>query len=266
MLKQFSFILILLSGSVTFSMELPKNEQNTIIFSHEADDYLERSEHSNLKNSLSEFIKKNGTIIRMAGETAPFKLEVGDVIFPSCSGGNNRSQTLWGLLQVYRNAISLQSPHATRYGFDPYNGGIDWQHIKHIQKNDEFVQWAGQSKSIKFGWNFFKDWLLKNEVTTNDLALMTEYYDMHYFNPNLPLGTRRIYISFAKNAHVHLYRLIQSNVSLDNVIVLFYPVEDLIASPLPEWETYPRSVQAYIQLASMIEKYLDFSQLKFTKS
>jgi len=47
---------------------------------------------------------------------------------------------------------------------------------------------------------------------------------------------------------------------LENVVVLFYPIEDVIAKPPKEWETYPRSVKTYKELAAMLEKYLDLSQ------
>ena len=103
-------------------------------------------------------------------------------------------------------------------------------------------------------------------VSPQTLAVMSDYYNSHYYNPSLPTGTRRVYITFAKNAHIHLYRLTQTNASLKNVIVLFFPLEDLINAPLPEWNTYPYSVKSYAKFAEMLIAYLDFSQLYARRS
>lgn len=138
---------------------------------------------------------------------------------------------------------------------------MNWNRTHHIQSNDEFIKWAGFYKSTKFGWDLFNDWLSRNEATKSELEMMTDYYNSHYYNPSLTLGARRVYVTFARNAHVHLHRLNQTNATLENVFVLFYPIEDLIAKPLPEWETHPRSVKAYYELASMLEKHLDFTKL-----
>lgn len=88
---------------------------------------------------------------------------------------------------------------------------------------------------------------------------MTKYYNTHYYHPDLPQGSRRVYITFTKNAHTHLHRLNATNGSLKDVYVIVYPIEDLIAHPLPEWETYPRSLKTYQELASILIKYLNFS-------
>lgn len=245
-------------------MGIPTNDLQSVMYANEADEDLELEESSDLQKSLSEFTTKGGTLIRMEEETPPFQFEVGDVVFPSCSGANNRSQTLWGFLRSY-DGISLQLPHATRYGFDPYNGKANWNRTTHhVRSDDEFLLWAGVNKSTKLGWNVFDHFLLTNEATADDLALMTEYYNTHYYNPNFPSHPRRIYITFAKNAHAHLHRLNQTNSNLENVFVLFFPIEDLIAHPLPEWDTPPRSFKAYQKLASMLEKYLDCSRLQST--
>lgn len=260
--KAVLFALILLSSFRGFAMDCSVKELRPLIYANEFDEDLEMNESSNLKNSVASFNAKGGTLKRMDGDASPFQFEAGDVVFPACSGANNRSQTLWALLRPYDGVISLQLPHATRYGFDPYNGRTNWERSFHFYDNDEFVKWAGCPKSKKFGWDSFKDWLSKGEASISELAMMTEYYNTHYYNPTLPVGTRRIYIAFAKNAHVHLHRLSQTNISLENVIVLFFPIEDIIAKPVSELETPPRSIKAYQKLASILEKYLDFSRLQ----
>jgi hypothetical protein len=185
------------------------------------------------------------------------------MVFPACSAGSNRSQTLWNVLRPYAEKITLMHPHATRYGFDPYNGRLNQRHSRRMRRqNDEFTLWAGVSKSKKFGWDVFEQEYLVRQATSEALSKMRNYYDSHYYHPACKPETRRVYITFAKNAHIHLYRLSQTNASLENVVVLFFPLEDLIHNPLPEWETYPHSVKCYSELSAKIRAYLDFSQLE----
>ena len=214
-----------------------------------------------LKTCLENFHKKGGTLICLEDDTEPFAFIKGDIVFPACSGANNRSQTLWNLLRVYEPEIKVMRPHATRYGFDPYNAAMNWHRTRHTIPEDEFFLWAGVAKSQKFGWDQFESWLVKTKVTGDELTTLWNYYTNEYYNPALPAGSKRIYIAFAQNAHVHLYRLIQTNVSLENVTVLYIPLRDMIADPLPEWQTYPQSKEAYRRLAELISLYLDFSEL-----
>lgn len=99
---------------------------NRPIYPHEADKELQENLTSSLEASLREFKAKGGTVIRLDGATLPYQLLPGDMVFPSCSGAQNRSQTLWNLLRPYSDKISLKQPHATFYGFDPYNGKANW--------------------------------------------------------------------------------------------------------------------------------------------
>src|ERR1700722_3198157 len=91
------------------------------IDSHEVEKDLENQADSSVSTVLAEFRAKGGTFIRLDGDAPPYHLAAGDAVFPACSGGNNRSQTLWGVLLPYADQITLMQPHATRYGFDPYN-------------------------------------------------------------------------------------------------------------------------------------------------
>jgi hypothetical protein len=235
-----------------------------VIYADEADGHLEGHAHSCLNTTFAEFTARGGTLVRLDKNTVPFQLLPRDMVFPSCSGGNNRSQTLWNVLRSYSHKITLMPPHATRHGFDPYNGRSNWSHNR-IQKTDEYVLWAGVSKCQKLGWNVFERWLSKSHGSPEALTRMADYYNRHYYNPDCPEGTRRIYITFAENAHVHLYRLCQTNASLENVVVLFFPLEDLIHNPLSKWRTYPYSVKCYVELSAKIRAYLDFSQLEKPK-
>lgn len=226
----------------------------------EIDNDLQQHKTSQLETVYAEFCKKGGTILRLDKDTPPFQILPGDIIFPSCSGGNNRSQTLWNILRPYSDRITLNPPHATCYGFDPYNGKANWNRTTSAA-DDEFFLWAHTEKSTKFGWDVFKNWLTKTEGTPEDLKMMHEYYDQYYYNPAVSPTKRRIYITFAQNAHIHLYRLSQANDSLTNVTVLFFPLADLLKHPLPEWNTYPKSVKTYVEFAAILSAYLDFSQL-----
>ncbi|MDR3624307.1 MAG: hypothetical protein P4L16_04110 [Chlamydiales bacterium] len=255
----YALLVILLNINVSATETCCK--EKILIYAHEADEELEQNKNSSLAVVLFEFTAKKGTLVRLEGDAAPYALTPGDVVFPACSGGKNRSQTLWNLLRPYNDKITLMPPHATRYGFDPYNARSNWHRTSFAQKKDEFVLWVGIEKCQKFGWNIFESWLSKPEGTPDELAIMLEYYNKHYYNPNLSPGTKRIYIVFAKNAHVHLYRLNQTNKSLEDVVVLFFPLKDLIAHPLPSWNTYPRSVKSYRELANILKCYLDFSKL-----
>lgn len=117
-------------------------------------------------------------------------------------------------------------------------------------------------RSPKLGWDIFEEWLTRSDATTEILEIMLNYYTREYFNPDIPAGTRRIYITFQRNAHIHLYRLNQTNDSLENVVILLFPLDDLIKHPLPEWNAVPCSLKTYIELAKKLESHLDLSQLQ----
>lgn len=222
---------------------------------------LEECIESSLSTVFKQFMAKGGTIHCLSEENEPFALAVGDYVFPSCSGGYNRSQTLWNILRPFADKICLHQPHATRYGFDPYNGKANWLDPD-FRCNDEFFHWAGIGKSPIFGFEFAEQWLSIIDIGKETLALLKDFYDCNYYAPYLPEGTRRVYITFEKNAHVHLYRLVHTNECLDSVVVLYFPLPDLIYTPLPEWKTYPSSVEAYSKLASILRSRLNFEQLE----
>lgn len=230
------------------------------IYPKEAHNELEVSSISSLEISLNEFIERGGTIIRLEGDVEPFQFHTNDVIFPACSAGYNRSQIIWNLFRPYSEKVLLNKPHATQFGFDPFNGKANWFRVNAVEK-DEFEAWAGVPRSEKFGYELFSKWLSKKNATEEELNWMLDYYNRAYYHPEHLNGLRRIYITFAKNAHIHLFRLNQTNESLENVIVLFFPIEDLVKTPLPDWKTYPGSKKCYKELAKIVSSHLDFSAL-----
>lgn len=252
---------LILSSTAGFSTA-NLTQKPSIIYAHEAEKDLELCETSNLKSALFNFESKGGTLIRMDGDTAPFQLEAGDHVFPSCSAGVNRSQTLWNVLRPFSGIIVLHKPHATRQGFDPYNGKKNWKLLKPPHDDDEFFKWAGVERSQRIGFDVFKDFMKKDTASESEFALMANYYDKHYYHPAIDPGTKRVYITFSQNAHVHLHRLAQSNPSLHNVVVLYYPLPDLIAKPIPDSGIAARSVEAFQDFADKIKKYLDFSSVE----
>lgn len=248
-----AFFLVYFSSSLEAVQRYPIHMEET-----ETD--LQSQVESCLDTVYNDFIAKGGTILRLDENAEPFPLLPGDMVFPSCSGGFNRSQTLWNILRPFADKIILMQPHATQYGFDPYNGCLKWDRVKRNHEySDEYPLWAGTPKSEKIGWDVFGDFIGKSEPSPEDQKQMSEYYNQYYFHPDVPEGTRRVYITFAKNAHIHLFRLAKTNASLKDVVVLFYPLEDLIHQPPPEWNTEPRSVKAYTEMSRLLTSRLDFS-------
>jgi len=270
MLKFILIITTFLIPTFNFSLEridtVISNNENKIPFLLEPEEPLQKNPESSLETVLTNFLAKGGVIYQLEGLSQPFKFLPGDYVFPACSAGFNRSQTVWALMKPYAEIIHLHSPHATRYGFDPYNNEANWIRSQNMRPPafDEFMLWTGGiPKHTRLGWDIFANWLSECEASQDDLKMMREYYDNEYYHPAVSSETRRIYITFAKNAHVHMYRLTQVNDNLENVIILFYPLEDLIQSPLPEWYTVPRSKKAYKKFSRILLRHLDFETLKF---
>lgn len=77
----------------------------------EADEYLQLHEFTSIDNVLSNFYNKNGTFIRLdPGSHQKAILLPDDTIYPACSAGLCRSQTLWAILRAYKNKIKLFPP------------------------------------------------------------------------------------------------------------------------------------------------------------
>lgn len=230
------------------------------------DETLQDKELSAFKNVLSQFHEKKGTLVHIE----PFSdqrilLFPNDAVYPACSAGFCRSQALWALLKTYQNNLVLFNPHATRYGFDPYNGELNWQKSRMDTTFDEFYEWAGIRKAVRIGFDkFFHLWDNQN-INQEQLNSIYAYYNLHYFGPSSSwegrCGKRRIYLSFHKNTHVILHRLNQTNDNLENVWVYHLPLMDFITHPLQEWETLPRSCNAYEQFSLILKECLDFSRL-----
>lgn len=229
---------------------------------------LEKNHSTNLQSSLKVFFAKGGTLQVVKNCSAinhkSIQLLPHDIIYPICSGGFCRSQTLWALLKQYDSQITLFPPHAARFGWDPYNGKINRsQNIAKEQVFDEFEQCFGFEKSMRFGFENAFDW---NSFETNpsleDLQSISHYYNQHYYgSQDVQKNLRRVYIAFANNAHVVLHRLSQANESLNNVHVIAINSEDIITTPPDFLMTPSRSKKAYAHFAELIHGLLDFQFL-----
>lgn len=234
----------------------------------EAELDLQLNEATSWQNCLAEFEQKGGSFIRIEDQAPQksFALLPGDAVYPICSGGFCRSQVLWFLLKPFRESIALFPPHAQRYGFDPYNGKINWHRNTSMEQiYDEFNLWAKEPRIPRFGFDAFDSLKELKAADAEQLNQITQYFSMHYFSPQSQLegqkGTRRIYLSFDKNTHVVLHRINQASQSLKDVTVVHFPFCDLVTHPLPEWGTFPRSQIAYAKFAEMLRALLDLSAL-----
>lgn len=232
--------------------------------------FLEQNAVTSGVSCMATFRNKGGRLITLnpfSSTRATFELERGAIIYPSCSGGFRRSQTLWALLLPYANSgsIRLAPPHATRYGGDPYNGHVSW-HENDEEENkpgDEFECWSGFPKVRRLGFEQLATWehQLKTSSAESLLPEITQYYNDNYYAPAEALEKHRIYITFAVNAHIHLHRLNESNQSLSKVTVVHIDLDDLITNPPEEWNTSRASSTAYDQFSKLLQQVIDCSAL-----
>lgn len=225
------------------------------------------------KKVLEEFLRKNGTFHSIRPFSPDYQNEKitilpGDAVYPACTGGFCRSQTFWAVLRPYEKQIVLFPPHATRYGFDPYNGKVNW-HRNDAKEGgkDEFFECFQFSKSARYGYQQFDSYRDMTQDTASQEVLdeISAYYSQNYYGPQSSWqgksGSRRVYVAFAANAHAILMRLVQSNADLSNVVVYYIESEDYISHPMPEWQTDRRSSTAYCIYAEIMDKILDTSKL-----
>jgi hypothetical protein len=227
---------------------------------------LERHPRSSVKKCLQDFWQKGGVLQKIAGNSL-IRFKADDAVYPICSGGWCRSQTLWALLRPFADQLILFPPHAARYGWDPYNGQINRSHgyAKELV-SDEFRAYFGTEKSLRFGFENNDKWAPVEQAPTEEgLKSISEFYNQNYFGKNSAWqgkqGKRRLYIAFSNNIHVTLYRLIQSNVSLKNVWVLGIQADDLITHPPAFLNTSSRSKVAYENFVSFLSPLLDLDKL-----
>lgn len=234
---------------------------------------LEAKPETTGKKVLEAFLAKNGTfhIIKPFDEEyegEKIKILPGDAVYAACTGGFCRSQTLWAMLLTHKQSIILFPPHATRLGFDPYNGGVNWH------KNDAKEEWPDSyndyfkhPKAVRFGYSEFAKYkhLHEGEVSKDILKEIEDFYLQNYFGSDSAWegqkGKRRVYVAFAANAHVIMNRLNQSNADLSNVVVYYIESPDYISSPPADWGLKSRSFEAYEKYAGILEEILDVSSL-----
>lgn len=266
-------------------MIFPKFLPFSLIASYKKDLNLEKKPNCSAQACLDTFISNGGTFLSFdhfpRKEEPRFTLYPDDAIYPICPGGLARSQALWAFFLPFKNKIVLFPPHAAIYGWDPYDGEFHPICPCHLNfSNDQFSSYFKVEKPKYFASEMFTTWekikkafeasslmnFLKTKNPSEDISQITKYYDEHYFGPNSSYkeqtGKRRIYITFAQSTHVILYRLIQSNPSLKDVVLIHIDLEDIVANPCGSLNIIPRSQAAYAQLEKILEDIFDISRLK----
>lgn len=225
--------------------------------------HLEKHAGSRGQECLREFLARGGAFHSYPYDIPSFTIEEGDAVYPICSGGWCRSQTLHALLKPYSEYIVLFPPHAARLGWDPYNGQINrYRNYEGEKKHDEFALCFKREKELRMGFEKDAEWkAIESAPTKEGLATIRAYYNEHFFGPGSAFkgkqGRRRVYITFAANAHVILYRLLETNQSLEGVHIVALDLEDLVSHPLKEWNTTPRSIKAYQAFYESLRKILE---------
>lgn len=246
--------------------------QTLISYDLKKDDDLEKNPSTSAQNCLNTFLEKGGTFqcVLHADEVqiAQIHLSPGNAIYPICSGGVCRSQTLWAMLQPFSNQIVLFPPHAARYGWDPYNGRIN-RYLNYEKENwpDEYPLYFGHEKSMRFGFENVPEWqAIESLPSLEGLNEIAQFYNLHYYGKESSWegkkGKNRIYIAFANNAHVTLHRLNQANDRLEGVTVIAIDTKDLVTRPPAFLQTTPRSVAAYEHFLNLLSRVLDLTDLK----
>lgn len=240
--------------------------------SFKKDEYLERDPNSSAQKCLEEFCKKGGSIqciSNLIEATAPkVQLNLGDAIYPICSGGFCRSQALWAILKPFSDQIILFPPHAARVGWDPYNGQINrFRNYAQEKVPDEFNAYFGIEKAQRFGFENNSEWeFIEHSPTSEGLNKISEFYSKNFYGPNSSWvglkGKKRVYIAFSNNVHVALYRLNQTNDNLKDVTVIAIESEDLITYPPSFLNTTSRSTTAYEYFTNLLRQIFDLTEFE----
>lgn len=222
--------------------------------SFKVDPTLASKENATPEEVLQNFLNKGGTFCQTPD---PFIFNKGDLVFPVCSVGKFRSQSLLQLLKEFDGSITLFAPHAARYGWDPYDGKLHFREYP-APKVNVFFQFFGTDRVERFGFENSDQWfqILENPSRAN-VEMLTCFYNENYYG--LKTESRRVYIAFSANAHVVMHRLSLANESLENVVLLSCEAEDFINHPLKEWNCEPRTFEAF-------EKFYEFLKGEFNVS
>jgi len=229
------------------------------------DEDLEANPDTSVQNCVETFLIRGGSIQCISGKldtNAPrdlIRLSPGDIVYPICSGGFCRSQTLWALLKDSHPQIILMPPHSARYGWDPFNGRINrYRNYSQEGVYDEFFLHFGREKAQRFGFENELEWKeIESNPSEEGLKKIRKYYDENFFNPMELADKQRVYIAFSSNAHVIIHRLIQTNDHLQNVRVIAINYDDLVTNPPSHLNVASRSVEAYAYFSSLLKDLLE---------
>lgn len=214
------------------------------------DEHLEATGVYSFKNCCERFIQRGGSL-RFLELNQPVALfEKGDALYPVCSGGLCRSQSLLQLLKPLQQGLDLLlfAPHASRQGYDPYQGQVQIHRLPKVA--DDFEAYFGCPRIPQFGFDQAERWRQQGDMKDPEVvSSILGYYNRHYFGPESSVqgkkGKRRVYLVFAGPVHVVLKRLGEANADLSSVVVAAIPLQDEISNP-PEYLQVPSgSLPAY---------------------
>jgi len=230
------------------------------------DDSLEKDDKTKLEICMHEFFKRGGKLECFDSQTEKKQIMLtrGVVVYPVCSGGWCRSQSLWAYLSKFSNVITLMPPHAARYGWDPYNGKINREANREKEAYyDEYAQHFHHEKQMRVGFEKDDEWKkIEANPTEENLRKITQYYNDTYYGIDSKDTKQRIFITFEKNAHVVMHRLCQANESLKNVTVISISWPDTMTSPPKELNTFPRSQLTYQIFTQQLQNLFDVKELQ----
>lgn len=181
------------------------------------------------------------TSIKILPAGGPISIEEGSVAYPICLSGAEISQTLHQVLKQ-RKGITVINPHGAVNGNDPYFGfeiSSENDYVrKAIPKCGTFEHTFSCVEVPRFGDKFVHD----NFYSPNDSfpqrmessrEAMRKFMTENYFrNPTLQPGKKHFFIAVNRAVHIIMYRLLEANVNLSNVIIVAinYPDQFLFYS------------------------------------
>lgn len=228
------------------------------------DPHLKHLSYYSLRRCEESFKEKGGilNVLKINGQHLKGKVSLrrGDSLYPVCSGAHCRSQALFCLLRKWiSHQITLFFPHASRWGYDPYNEKIP--QIKEVPSGDEFELTFGHPRIERFGFAYFEKCLQEGSIKNERfLSFAKGYYDHHYYAPK-NVCARRVYIAFAHPVHAVLKRLVETNSDLSQVMLVAIPLEDEITHP-PSYSSFKsgskEAYQAFLHKLSPIFEILEY--------
>jgi hypothetical protein len=239
-------------------------------------DLVEESQHLKeagfpLVGVLDAFAQRNRPTsvhdrIHVATPDSPFEIQRGDVVFPICGAGENRSQVLYQLLTRHvRSDFTVRQPHGAECKLDAYMPAymcaLPARSAVSSIPDDEFASEFGGHRVPLLGEQEFSEAFGDFHDSDSPLFARTcTFFDRNLFGLPVTIATapeprpaRIVYMCFGRSAHVVLKRINEAlerlapagsaSVPLHPFVVVVLPFSDEIAHPSPGLR--PFSAAAY---------------------